>query len=213
MVGQCLFCSWYGVRLRRAPYLDGRRPLYHVHCARVALHSPDPEDRARAEQIFRTELPRVLRTRFWEINPPNRTLSPFAAVRDLSADEFDRLCRTQLAGPGELLRHFAPDPSQPRLAAQSAAGELSGSGLGERAAWSGRQRALPPASSARRSVRTPAWTRPFPRERGAARTSVEDAVEMGLSAQELSDLRARLVARQAAGADSAAEEGTGTVAG
>ena len=46
MVGQCLFCSWYGIRLRRAPFLDGGRGLYHLHCARVALQSPDPADRA-----------------------------------------------------------------------------------------------------------------------------------------------------------------------
>src|SRR5439155_25771775 len=95
-------------RLRRAPFVDGSRGLYHLHCARVALQSPDPADRARAGQIFRAELSRMLRTHFWEVNPPNRTVKPAAGVRELTPEEFDRLCRQHLAGPSDLLRDFLP---------------------------------------------------------------------------------------------------------
>src|SRR5205085_2291432 len=137
MVGQCLFCSWYGVRLRRAPYLDGGPALYHVHCARVALQSPDPHDRARAAQIFRTELQQVLRTRYWAINPPNRTVNPALGIRDLSTEEFDRLCRRHLGGSGDLLKEFLPENASLRrtlcLPTQYESGEQSGAANGDEA--------------------------------------------------------------------------------
>jgi hypothetical protein len=196
MVGQCLFCSWYGIRLRRAPYLDGRRPLYHMHCARVALQSPDPVDRARAEQIFRAELPRVMRSRFWEVNPPNRTVSPVAAVRDLSEQEFDRLCRERLSGTGELLSDFLPDAAPPSLPTP---GSYSG---GRRLDEGGRvrQRSLPPAPAARRSGRVAPAARFATPRRNAAEAPANQAIEAvtSLSGEELSLLRARLAARQAA---------------
>src|SRR6185369_2561189 len=106
MVGQCLFCSWYGVRLRRAAYVEGGPVLYHPHCVRIALNSPDPSDRALAERIFKTEMPKLARNRFWEMNPPNVTVNPEVPTQELSIQECDRLCRENAMGTAETIERF-----------------------------------------------------------------------------------------------------------
>src|SRR5688572_2526263 len=63
MIGQCAFCRWYGVRLRRTVYQEGGGARYHPHCVRVALNSPDPAERGRAEKIVREEMTRRMRDR------------------------------------------------------------------------------------------------------------------------------------------------------
>jgi len=217
MVGQCLFCSWYGIRLRRAPYPDGGRGCYHLHCARVALHSPDPADRARAAQIFRAELARVLRTHFWEVNPPNRTVKPAAGVRELTLEEFDRLCRQHLAGPSDLLRDFLPNGVALRLPETAAAGygELPRPVIGcGRPSWGYPQRALPPLSSARRLRRTPAtWSHAGPRRRRDAQAPVDRALELVrcFSGEEMRQFRERLAGRPLLESDAVSEPGAGTV--
>jgi hypothetical protein len=108
MIGQCIFCSWYGIRLRRARYLD-RGGRYHPHCVRVALNSPDPADRSRAEAIVKAEMPRLMRERFWEINPPNRTVNPALGVRDLGRHDLEQLCREQRFGGAERVASVLAD--------------------------------------------------------------------------------------------------------
>jgi hypothetical protein len=103
MVGQCVFCSWYGIQLRRATYLVPGPGLYHPHCVRVALNSPDPADRTRAEVIFKTEMPRLARERFWEMNLPTRTANPAVAVQTLSVDDCDQICRESRMGTAETI--------------------------------------------------------------------------------------------------------------
>jgi len=167
MVGQCVFCSWYGIRLRRAPYLEGGPGLYHAHCARVALQSPDAADRGRAEAIFREELPRVLRARFWELNPPTRTRCPLAGLRTLSAEEFDRLCREHLAAPGDLLRPFLLARDQPNADGRESPEALDGMSGAALATQSDDQPALPAPASFQRERRPRHWRAPAAIDRDA----------------------------------------------
>lgn len=205
MVGQCIFCSWYGVRLRRASYVDGG-VMYHPHCVRVALLSPDPGDRERAELIVRTETPRLARERFWEINPPNRTANPAHGVKSVSPVEVANLCGAEAAPavlPGDVARmRLERLAGKATPAAMTALPEATLPVVAEDKCSEARrlcESGVPLDEVARRLALRPQtvalWARNgWQRPRRRARSDVDRAVEMvsRFSDEEMSDFRDRL---------------------
>lgn len=191
MVGQCIFCSWYGIRLRRASELARGQQMYHPHCVRVALESPDPTDRGLAERILRMELPRLLRDRFWEHNPPNLTLRSGQPVQEITADDFHQVCEKESLGEGGALRNILsdrvrlPEPEQAQPATCWSPPNSHGETLDAESTVANRlvvAPALPaPAAPRKRKPRPP-------------RSNVDRAMELvtRLSPAEIDELRGRL---------------------